>query len=140
MTRTPAKPRPPRLSKEQLLDHLAFEPAAVRKTVLALREMVLKTAPHAAEGVKFHCLAYFDADAYFGAIGGNICFIEVKRGKVSVSFVSGSVLPDPKGLLQGKGKFKRFVPVASETEAKLPALRALVRAAAKITPSDSWHV
>ena len=129
--------RPPRLSKEQLLDHLAFETPAVTRTVLALRDMVLKTAPHAAEAVKFHCLAYFDPDAYFGSIGGNICFIETKRGAVSVSFVSGAMLPDPKGLLQGKGKYKRFVPVPSEADAQKPALRALVRAAAKITPSDS---
>jgi hypothetical protein len=135
-----ANPTPPRLSREHLRDHLAFEPAATRRLVLMLREMVLKTAPHAAEAVKFRCLAYFDPDAYFGAIGGNICFIEVKRGRVSLSFVSGSVLPDPKGLLQGKGKYKRFAPVASNTDAKSPALRALVRAAAKITPSDSWGI
>lgn len=138
--RTPAnrKPRPARLSKEQLLDHLAFESPAVVRTVTALRAMVLKVAPHATEAVKFHCLAYFNANAYFGAIGGNICFIETKRGTVSVSFVSGSMLPDPKGMLRGKGKYKRFVPVASEAGAKNPGLRALVRAAARITPSDSW--
>jgi hypothetical protein len=107
--------------------------------VLALREMVLKTAPHAAEAVKFHCLAYFDPDAYFGSIGGNICFIETKRGAVSLSFIAGAALPDPEGLLRGKGKYKRFVPVASEPQAKAPALRALVRAAARTTPADLWE-
>jgi hypothetical protein len=105
---------------------------------MALREMVLKAAPHAAEAVKFRCLAYFDPDAPFGSIGGNICFIETKRGGVSLSFIAGAALPDPKGLLRGKGKSKRFVPVPSEAGAKSPALRALVRAAAKVTPSESW--
>lgn len=62
--------------------------------------------------------------------------IEVKRGEVFLSFIHGSLLPDPRGLLLGKGKFKRFVRVPDEATAKSRAIQNLVRAAAKLRPWD----
>ena len=125
------KGRPARLNAAQLRDWLAFEEPAVCRVALALRRMVLKAAPRASEAMKFRCPCYFRAGAFLGAIGGNICVIEVKRGKVLLSFIMGVGIADPHGLLRGKGKAKRFVPVASVEEASQPRLAALVRAAAK---------
>jgi hypothetical protein len=50
---------------------------------------------------------------------------------VNVQFVDGVDLPDPKGLLEGTGKRMRHVKVRSEEEAEAPAVRALIRAAAR---------
>lgn len=107
-----------------------------RKIVEALRATVLAAAPHASEAFKFHVLCYFHADAYFGSIGGNICMIEVKRGEVLLSFIHGSLVTDPRGLLLGKGKFKRFALVPDEKTARGRAITDLVRAAAKLRPWD----
>lgn len=92
--------------------------------------MILRAAPRAAEGMKFRCPCYWHAGAFFGSIGGNICVIEVKRGKVVLSFIRGAGLPDPAGLLRGKAKAKRFVPVPSVDAARDVKLARLVRASA----------
>lgn len=118
------------------MQHLLGEPAPTRKIVEKLRAAVLAAAPHATEAFKFRVLCYFHADACFGAIGGNICMIEVKRGDVFLSFIHGSLLPDPHALLAGKGKFKRFVRIPDEQTAGGTPIKNLVRAAAKLRPWD----
>lgn len=112
------------------------QPPATRRIVEALRATVLAAAPKAAEAFKFRVLCYFHDDAYFGSIGGNICMIEVKRGEVFLSFIHGSLLPDPRGLLLGKGKFKRFVRIPDQQTAASAPIKQLVLAAAKLRPWD----
>jgi hypothetical protein len=119
-----------RLTPRQLEEHLELVTPWVRAIALALREAVLAAAPEAAEAVRFGCLAYFYSDARYGAIGGNICMIETARGAVRLSFIHGSSLPDPERLLQGRARFKRFVPVESVAEAQDERLAALIRASA----------
>lgn len=125
-----------RLSAAKLTEHLITETPAVRATVRALRRTVLKAAPAAVEAMKFHVLCYFHADAYFGAIGGNICLIETKADKAYLSFIHGSKLPDPSSLLRGKGKFKRFLHIPDPKFAASREVVALIRAAAALKPWD----
>ncbi len=126
---------PSRLSRAALSLHLRAESPAVRRTALALRKAVLAAAPGAAEAIKFHVLAYYHEDAFFKSIGGNICMIEVKRGRVVLSFIRGSGLPDPAGLLHGTGKHKRFVDVRDAAFAARREIAGLVKAAAA---QDTW--
>lgn len=132
--RKPNNEKSTRLSAVQLADHLALEEPATRRLVLALRRAVLKAVPGACEAVKFRVLCYFHGDAFFKSIGGNICMIEVKRGRVVLSFIRGVLVEDPDGLLCGKGKFKRFVPIGSETEAGSQRIAGLIKRAAVLEP------
>lgn len=125
----------PRLSRAELAAHLRAEDPAVRRTVFALRRAVLAAAPNAAEGIKFHAIAYYHDDAFFKSIGGNICMIEVKKGKVVLSFIRGAELPDPAGLMYGSGKGKRFADVPDAAFARRPEVAALVRSAAGL---ETW--
>ncbi|MCC6677765.1 MAG: DUF1801 domain-containing protein [Phycisphaerales bacterium] len=129
-------PSPPRLPPRRLADHLVLESAATRRLVGALRRAVLRAAPSAAEAIKFRALCYYHADAWFGSIGGNICFIEVRRGRVSLSFIHGAALPDPDRLLRGKAKMKRFIPVVDLQSAADPRIAAIIHAAAELRPWD----
>jgi len=108
----------------------------VRRLVLALRRAVLAAAPEAAEAIKFHVLCYYRPGAWFGSIGGNICMIEARRGRVFLSFIHGAPLRDPHGLLVGKGKSKRFVPIPDARAAADIRIAALVRAAADPRPYE----
>lgn len=136
MSRAPGSRTPPRLSARQLADHLVLQPEDVRKLVLSLRRTVLRAAPTATEAVKFRALCYYHPDAWFGSIGGHICFIEARAGRVSLSFIHGAALPDPEELLQGKGKAKRHVPIGDARAAADPAIAALIRASARLRPWD----
>ena len=125
----------PRLSRAALAQHLRAELPAVRRTVLAMRRAVLAAAPGAAEAIKFHVLAYYHDGAFFKSIGGNICMIEIKKNKVILSFIRGSDLPDPAGLLYGSGKHKRFVDIPDAAFTTRPEIAALIRAAAA---QETW--
>ena len=129
----------PRLSRASLADHLDLESPSTRRLVRALRRVVLRAVPNATEAVKFRVLCYYHADAFFGAIGGNICMIELPRGRrstVTLSFIHGARLPDPHRLLQGRAKIKRWVAVPDLRAATDPRLAVLIRAAAKLRPWD----
>lgn len=122
---------PPRLSASALADHISlFDPTA-RRTVRSLRATILEAAPRAAEGIRFHVLCYYLEGAFLGSIGGNICMIEVKKGRVVLSFIRGAALPDPDGLLRGSARFKRFALISDLDAAQSPSIRRLVRAAAR---------
>lgn len=123
---------PARISTQALSRHLLTETPGVRRIVRALRRTVLSTAPHAAESFKFHVLCYFQDDAWFKSIGGNVCMIEIKGGEVLLSFIHGAKVPDPAGLMFGKGKSKRFVRVPSVAFAKSKSVAALVKAASRV--------
>ena len=130
---------PARLTAARLADHLVLEPPATRRLVRLLRRNILKAVPAAAEAVKFHALCYYHADAFFGAIGGNICMIELPRkpgAPVMLSFIHGAHLADPHGLLGGRGKSKRFIPIETVDAASDRRIIALVRSAAKLQPWD----
>lgn len=129
-----------RLSATELAVHLSHVPDDARRTVTALRKVILSAAPSCSEAIKFRVLCYYHDDAYLKSIGGNICMIEVKGGKVVLSFIRGVTLPDPKGLLFGKGKYKRFMDMPDATYAKLPAVKAIIRAAARQKPMDEPEV
>ncbi len=136
--------KPARLSPSQLAEHLLLETPDVARLVREVRKGVLGVARDSTEAVKFGVLCYFHADAWFGAIGGNICMIEVKdrpkgRGggrEVLLSFIHGALLADPKGLLRGRGKMKRFLPVRDADHVERKDVLALIRAARDLRPWD----
>ncbi len=92
--------------------------------IRALRKFVKRVAPQLQESVKW----------------GNGCWL---KGEVPVSYVyaapdhvqfgffRGSALRDPKGLLQGEGKFVRHVKVLKPSDIDESAFGALLRQAAR---------
>lgn len=123
-----------RLSVDDIAAYLKECPAEVCDLVLALRDVVLKTSPDAAEAIKFHSLCYYMADSPYGAIGGNVCTIDGRSGVVRLGFIQGATLPDPEGLLQGDRKAARFVVIQSLRQARSRAIRELIRASVAQCP------
>jgi hypothetical protein len=105
-------------------EYLADQAPRNRPIIRALRRLVKRAAPHLRESVKW----------------GNGCWL---KGNVPVSYVysdpdgvqfgffRGAALKDPKGLLQGKGKFVRHIKVAGPSEIDEDTFRALLRQAAR---------
>ena len=111
-------------------------PPESREIVLALRNMVRRTAPHAEESLLWGSLSYHRPQVG-GRVKGAACQIVVKGGQVRLDFIHGVRLTDPCGLLQGHRVSKRFVPIGSVTDAQRPEVTALIREAGALDPA-AW--
>ena len=118
---------------EAFLDAL---PPDTRQLVLALRDVVRRTAPHAEESLLWGSLSYHRPQVG-GRVKGAVCQIVAKDGQVRLDFIHGIRLADPCGLLQGDGVSKRFVPIGAAADAERPEIVALLRAAAALDPT-AW--
>ncbi|MGE0480022.1 MAG: DUF1801 domain-containing protein [Phycisphaerae bacterium] len=126
--------QPERLSDDELSAYLAACPGEAAALVLEMRHVVLTTAPQVTEAIRFGTLCYFKSDHEYGAIGGNVCMIDGRGGGVTLAFLHGAALPDPAGLLRGRAKAKRSVPIRTEHDARRPEISELIRAAAGYEP------
>lgn len=122
----PERTMPTRLDPDTLTRRLDPHPASTREIILALRDLILDTAPGVTEAIKFHSLCYFLGDAPYRSIGGNVCAIGIRDGEVTLWFIQGADLPDPHHLLTGKAKAKREVPISGVRMLRDPAIRALI--------------
>jgi hypothetical protein len=122
--------RPDRLTTAQVRQHLRIWDLSVRRAAMELRRVILREAPAAGEKIAFGVLCYYEPECIWGVIGGNVCMIQPDEDYVSLGFIHGAVLEDPRNLLKGTGKHKRHLVIRSLEEARLPAVAALIRAAA----------
>jgi hypothetical protein len=108
-------------------DYLAGQALRNQGVIRALRKFVKRVAPQLQESVKW----------------GNGCWVQGKApvayvysapDHVQFGFFRGSVLKDPRGLLNGQGKFVRHIKVRSRSDIDETAFGALVRQAAHSVP------
>jgi hypothetical protein len=107
-----------------------------RQLVLALRNVVGRTAPQAEESLLWGSLSYHRPQVG-GRVKGAVCQVVVKRGQVRLDFIHGIRLADPCGLLRGDGVSKRYVPIGAVADAERPEVTALIREAAALDP-EAW--
>jgi hypothetical protein len=117
---------------QAFLDALSPE---IQQLVIALRDVVRRTVPHAQESVLWGGLSYHRSKAG-GRVKGAVCQIGVKRNQVQLGFIHGIRLPDPCGLLQGDRLSKRFIPIETTTDAQRPEITALIQEAAALNPEE----
>ncbi|MFH1419695.1 MAG: DUF1801 domain-containing protein [Planctomycetota bacterium] len=101
---------------------------------LELRDFVLATAPELAETIAFNALCYHKPGKPYGVIGGNVCLIAPRGDSLHLAFIHGASLPDPNGLLQGKGKAKRHIELRTREDIRHRAFKSLICAAIAHAP------
>jgi hypothetical protein len=106
----------------------AYDPAVAR-LYLAARSAVLESAPDANELIYDAYNAVTTAYSFTERLAEAFCHVAAYRAYVNLGFNRGATLPDPEGVLVGKGARIRHVRIASAAELKLPAVRALLREA-----------
>ena len=124
-----------RLSDEEIEILIEDWPEELYELTWELRKLVLRAAPEADETVAFSSLCYSKPGAPYGRIGGNICLIGPRNDCLNLGFIHGAFLPDPDGLLQGKGKAKRHIELRSTRDIRRGAFRALIHASLAHEPS-----
>lgn len=118
--------RPP---DRRLLDYLAAYDPHIADLTLALREVVLEEAPDAIESI---------VKSYAVAIGfsftgkpmkDGFCHIVTYSGHVNLGFNRGAQLPDPNGVLEGKGKSIRHITIRDQRAVDGVLIRRYLQAA-----------
>jgi hypothetical protein len=123
------------MRQADLKEFLDALPPDTRQLVLALRDVVRRTVPHAEESLLWGGLSYHRPEVG-GRVKGAVCQIVAKQGEVRLDFIHGARLPDPSGLLHGKRVSKRYVPIGAVADAERPEVTDLIREAAALDPAE----
>ncbi len=116
------------MSKKEAKAFFELYSKEVQKRAWKVRELIFEVAPDIAETV------YPQMKVIRYGLDGNkmdalLYFIMPTKAGVSLGFMHGTTLADPKGLLEGTGKNLRHVKLKTLEDAANPALRKLVEVA-----------
>lgn len=93
---------------ENLLEDLRQHRGALFPIVTRLRAMVLASGPAITEEVKYGGILFASRTGF--------CGVFVYTNHVTLEFGDGSMMPDPHGVLMGKGKHRRHIRIDSEDD------------------------
>jgi hypothetical protein len=117
--------RPP---DPRLIGFLSAYDPHIADLALALREIILDTAPEASESV----YQVYTVAVWFGFSGkmkDMFCYIATSAKHVNLGFPHGSTLPDPSKVLEGDGKAMRHVKFRTLDDLERPFVRRYIQAA-----------
>ena len=89
--------------------------------VQALRELILGLAPGISEKVKYGGILFAAGEAF--------CGVFAYARHVSLEFGAGASLPDPYGVLEGNGKFRRHIKLSTLADMEAKQVRHYLLAA-----------
>jgi hypothetical protein len=112
---------------------LQHTPAPLQEIVLELRNLIASVSSDAVEVIRWGGLSYFH-EGRGGIVSAGICQIGIHEDNVRLAFVHGAFIPDPRHLLEGKQKAKRFVRIDTYESAPWEYLKELIEASAKFDP------
>jgi hypothetical protein len=112
---------------------LKFTPAPLQDIVLELRNIIAEVASDAVEVVRWGGLSYFH-EGRGGIVRAGICQIGIHEGYIRLDFIHGAFLSDPKKMLEGQQKAKRFVRLKSYEEAPWEDLKHLIEESSRFDP------
>ena len=106
-------------------DYLAGQRPRNRVIVGALRDFVKRVEPGLSESVKW-------GNGCWIGQKGPVAYVYAAAGYVQFGFFRGSSLKDPRGLLEGEGKYVRHIKVHDPSEIDERAFAALLKHAARV--------
>lgn len=112
---------------------LQHTPAHLQEIVFELRNLIAEVAPDAVEAIRWKGLSYFH-DGRGGIVSASIAQIGIHEDHVRLAFIHGAFIADPRHLLAGTEKYKRFVRIESFDEAPWEYFKELLRASASFDP------
>jgi hypothetical protein len=114
----------------QLIERL---PPDQQDVVLELRSLIVTAAPGATEQPRRSGFSYYFAERG-GPVSASLCQIIWRHGEILLAFNHGALLPDPRHLLRGPAKYKKFTRLPDFACVPWDDLRALIAAAARFDP------
>ena len=108
-------------------------PSDLQDIVLEIRNIIASAAPDAVEVIRWGGLSYFH-EGRGGIVSAGICQIGIHHDSIRLDFIHGIFLSDPKHLLTGNQKVKRFVRIKSFEEAPWDDLKRLIEGSSQLDP------
>jgi hypothetical protein len=108
-------------------------PADLQDIVLELRNVITSVAPDAVEVIRWGGLSYFH-EGRGGIVSAGICQIGIHTDYIRLDFIHGIFLSDPKHLLAGTQKVKRYVKLKSYDDAPWEYLQQLIEESSRFDP------
>ena len=105
-------------------EYLADQPTRNRTIIRALRGLVRRVSPGLRESVKWGNGCWVKDDE-------PVSYVYSATDHVQFGFFRGAALEDPKGLLEGNGKFVRHIKLRKSADIDERAFSALLRQAAR---------
>lgn len=93
---------------------------------IALRNLILDIAPGCNE-LLYHTHALTSVYSTSDKLGDGFCHIPIYANHLNLGFNKGTLLDDPKGILQGTGKLIRHIPIKRMTDLKTTGLKDLIK-------------
>jgi hypothetical protein len=121
------------LSIHEIEDYFRNTDPALLEIILELRNIIFSVAPKAIEMIQWKGISYFDAERG-GTVSGGICQVHVVGGKVRLGFIHGAFLADPKHLLRGARKVKRYLEIDSYETAPWDDIKTLIQTSSEFDP------
>ena len=112
---------------------LKYTPAPLQDIVLELRNIIAEVAADAVEVVRWGGLSYFH-EGRGGIVSAGLCQIGLHEGYIRLDFIHGAFLSDPKHLLEGHQKAKRFIKIRSYDDAPWDDLKQLIEESSRFDP------
>jgi hypothetical protein len=110
---------------EHIEAYVARGDPRLRRVARALRSLIRKSAPSLRECVNPWGVPTFEGN-------GPVCFWMVGKNHVTLGFMRGTSLEDPRGLLEGTGKNLRHVKLRALEDLERPGLRPLIASAVRV--------
>ena len=110
------------MSKEKNVEAYvrSLEPGQ-KALVQKVRRLVKAQAPHLVEVMKWGSVCWVGV--------GNVCLVHVEEDHFDFAFFMGTALPDPAGILVGKGKFLRMIKVRKAADIRPRELAGILASA-----------
>lgn len=106
---------------ENLLEDLRLHRGALFPIFTRLRAMALASGPAITEKAKYGGILFVSSTSF--------CGVFAYTNHVTLEFGDGSTLPDPHGILAGKGKLRRHIRIDNEHDLKAKKVGDYINAA-----------
>ncbi len=101
--------------------------------VFELRNIIVSVAPSVGERILWKGLCYYDQERG-GPVSAGICQITIHEDHIRLGFIHGTFLTDPKALLEGDRKYKRYIRLHSYENTPWDDLKELIACSARFDP------
>ncbi|WP_033959429.1 DUF5655 domain-containing protein [Psychroserpens jangbogonensis] len=118
------------------LNHLKHKDQSLIDLYTDLREYVLEMHPKSNE-LLYHTHALTSLYTVLEKMGDGFCMIPIYTNHLNLGFNKGTVINDPKKLLQGTGKWIRHIPIKTKSDYRNKDVETLIKSAIDLALEDT---